>query len=698
MLAALLGAAPAVHAQTRTSNAGAAPQAVLTDAEVDLYARLLAMTDARRVDDGLILDALGSRSAAIRHAATLAIGQVRARAHAPRLIALLTGPDTIAGANAAYALALLRDTANARATASALVGALNGPVIVAREAAWALGEIGSPGAAVIDSVLVAALAPPPAPPLPDTVVSAARAMSPPVEAPAVVPPLSPRVVEVLLLSAAKMRLVPVNAVVPHLRSRDAGVARNAAYALSRTSVPGGVRALSDQVLHRDEELRAHIARGLAKGAAGDTLVSVARRGLDYLAETRYPHVRVNAIRSLATYGPDARLPVIAATRDSNPHVRLVAAQSLVRVMDRDLIRWAWLWESDTSFAYRRTVLEAAMRTGVELPALREWRLSDDWRKRAALATAANAAPSVARAVEIARALTREVDPRVRAAGYSALAQRMDSVPGTLDSLRAALTDRDPVVRATVIGALARRASAADAGRIAAIYRRGLADTVNDSRVAAIRYLASAWRRDSVAFSDSLRSVIAGLPQLPDPEVTAAARGASIFSHWAPAARPERQLDWYRDVVRRFVVPGLSGTRLTAELVTSRGSIMVELFGADAPLTVQSFVTLANDGYFANTRFHRVVANFVVQGGDPTGTGSGGPGYTVRDELNRHRYERGTLGMAHSGPDTGGSQFFLAHAPQPHLDGLHTVFGRATAGLQVLDAIVEGDILREVRIR
>jgi cyclophilin family peptidyl-prolyl cis-trans isomerase len=287
---------------------------------------------------------------------------------------------------------------------------------------------------------------------------------------------------------------------------------------------------------------------------------------------------------------------------------------------------------------------------------------------------------------------------VRAAGYVALAQRMDSVPGTIDSLRAALSDRDPGVRAAILGSLSRRATAADAPRVATVYRRSVADTVNDARVAAIRYLASAWRRDSAAFSDSLKTVIADLPQPPDPEVTAAARSASVFRSWTPVARSTRPLDWYEDVVRRFVLPGLAGTSPRAELVTSRGTIVVELFAVDAPLTVNSFTTLAARGFFADTRFHRVVPNFVAQGGDPTGTGSGGPGYSLRDELNRHRYERGTLGMAHSGPDTGGSQFFIAHAPQPHLDGLHTVFGRVIAGLNVLDAIVEGDRLLEVRLR
>jgi cyclophilin family peptidyl-prolyl cis-trans isomerase len=114
--------------------------------------------------------------------------------------------------------------------------------------------------------------------------------------------------------------------------------------------------------------------------------------------------------------------------------------------------------------------------------------------------------------------------------------------------------------------------------------------------------------------------------------------------------------------------------------------------------VANFVRLARDGYYSNTRFHRVVPNFVAQDGDPTGTGAGGPGYAIRDELNRRRYLRGTLGMALSGPDTGGSQYFVCHAAQPHLDGHYTVFGQLRAGAATLDRIVQGDRITGVRIR
>jgi len=122
---------------------------------------------------------------------------------------------------------------------------------------------------------------------------------------------------------------------------------------------------------------------------------------------------------------------------------------------------------------------------------------------------------------------------------------------------------------------------------------------------------------------------------------------------------------------------------------------LELFAADAPVTVDNFATLARRGYFDGQRFHRVVPNFVVQAGDPRGDGNGGPGHAIRDEMNQHRYVRGTMGMALSGPNTGGSQFFVTHAPQPHLDGGYTVFGQLLSGGDVLDRIVQGD--RIVRI-
>ena len=138
---------------------------------------------------------------------------------------------------------------------------------------------------------------------------------------------------------------------------------------------------------------------------------------------------------------------------------------------------------------------------------------------------------------------------------------------------------------------------------------------------------------------------------------------------------------------------------TAVMETSKGPLTIDLFAADAPMTVNNFVFLARDGFYNGIKFHRVISNFMVQGGDPTGTGSGGPGYKFADETagNPHRHQTGTLSMANAGPNTNGSQFFITHAPQPHLDGKHTVFGQVKTGQDVVNAIRQGDTIQSITI-
>ena len=125
----------------------------------------------------------------------------------------------------------------------------------------------------------------------------------------------------------------------------------------------------------------------------------------------------------------------------------------------------------------------------------------------------------------------------------------------------------------------------------------------------------------------------------------------------------------------------------ATLHTNHGPIEVELFDDDAPKTVENFTKLARDGFYDGVIFHRVIPDFMIQGGDPTGTGTGGPGYQFEDEINEHKVVRGALAMANAGPDTNGSQFFIVTTESaPWLDGKHTVFGRVTDGMDVVDAI------------
>ena len=145
---------------------------------------------------------------------------------------------------------------------------------------------------------------------------------------------------------------------------------------------------------------------------------------------------------------------------------------------------------------------------------------------------------------------------------------------------------------------------------------------------------------------------------------------------------------------------------TATILTSKGTVVAELFDEEAPGTVANFEKLANTNFYDGTRFHRVIPNFMVQGGDPLSrdannprAGTGGPGYAIKCESHRntHKHQAGTLSMAHAGKDTGGSQFFICHSPQPHLDGVHTVFGKVTSGLEIVNRIQKNDVIESIRV-
>lgn len=145
---------------------------------------------------------------------------------------------------------------------------------------------------------------------------------------------------------------------------------------------------------------------------------------------------------------------------------------------------------------------------------------------------------------------------------------------------------------------------------------------------------------------------------------------------------------------------------TATIETSRGTIVADLFDTEVPGTVANFEKLANSNFYDGTRFHRVINNFMIQGGDPLSkepgnprVGTGGPGYKIKCETdkNTHRHVAGTLSMAHAGKDTGGSQFFICHSPQAHLDRKHTVFGQVRTGMDVVNAIKQNDVVTSIRV-
>jgi peptidyl-prolyl cis-trans isomerase B (cyclophilin B) len=152
-----------------------------------------------------------------------------------------------------------------------------------------------------------------------------------------------------------------------------------------------------------------------------------------------------------------------------------------------------------------------------------------------------------------------------------------------------------------------------------------------------------------------------------------------------SAPPEMQID--------------AAKNYTVSIATNRGTIELELYPQHAPQTVNNFVFLARQGFYDGVQFHRVIADFMIQGGDPTGTGRGGPGYKFADELkgNPLKHERCVISMANAGPNTNGSQFFITHVATPHLNGKHTVFGKVTSGEDVVDAIRQGDLMESVTV-
>ena len=655
---------------------------VLAAPDASAYAQLLAVADARIPDTTVVLSAIRSTSAPLRRAGALAAGQVHIRSLAPVLRALLNDTDTTVAARAAFSLDLLRDTAGVQALDSALGGAPT----VAAQAAFALGDIGEASRSVIVRQLAV--------------------------------PHDPLVKAELLLAAAKLRPVPAAPLVAALTDGDACVRWAAAYALTRPRVAAGVRPLlgmlygigistSDASVSAQpaayecapSETRAMIARALAKPATGDSLAADALAALRTLVTDQAPHVRINALRSIATFPDSGTGLLVAATRDSDANVRVAAAQSLSgRQLGPDA--WPVLWSADTGLMYRRSLLESATRARVELPAHREWATAADWRMRAALADAAAQAPTVARATALATPLLRDPDPRVRQSAVGTIATFLDSSTSRADrraTVLASLDDSDFFVRATALLAIADSARASEVPAVLRSYSRAAADSGNDARIAAIRYIANAWRRDSAAFSDDVRRSVAALSASDDPLVRAEAHGISILSTWPGTQGERRDSAWYETIVRDVVSPALRGDLHRARIETSRGPVTLELLAEDAPLTVANFERLARAGYYRNVRFHRVVPNFVAQDGDPRGDGNGGPGYAIRDELNVRRYSRGAVGMALSGPDTGGSQYFLTLSPQPHLDARYTIFARVIEGEAAMDALVQGDTIRDIVI-
>ncbi len=256
--------------------------------------------------------------------------------------------------------------------------------------------------------------------------------------------------------------------------------------------------------------------------------------------------------------------------------------------------------------------------------------------------------------------------------------------------RRSLQAADTVVRSTAADIIGGQApSEANTRTLIDALPRALRD--KDLNDAALSILDALAKQKNAAANEAIKTALTSQDHLIRRRAVALLKtnGAGDFSDRIGTVQTRNQLIDYRRAIARM------GRKVTATLITSRGSFTIEFLPEEAPLTIDNFIQLARRGYFNGQTIPRVVPNFVIQAGDPRGDQNGGPGYSIRCEINEVMFERASVGMALSGKDTGGSQWFVTHSPQPHLDGGYTVFGRVIRGMDVVDSLARGDTIRRV---
>ena len=513
----------------------------------------------------------------------------------------------------------------------------------------------------------------------------------------------------------------------------APLARYAAFASAQT--PEGIRARAIRFLFRfkSDEASAIAAEALASPSPRireEATYDLARRAyaparprLELLVSDPNPQTRANVMSALGRIGSAESLTLlIEALRDPHPWVRTNAVVAISRLaakdrkvierpeMARDAMRVLELLDdpdpgtrasSIDAIGYYSPHSEPARRRLLEIAAN-----GSRWdRELAAGAIAKNLGEekllpadlsgwAKVRVLEAATAISDAVreryahdpDPLVHTQALATIAD--DHVDANLPLIRVGLDDADVIVRGYAIGRYSKSHDASKLATLQAAEQRARSDKQNDARLAAIGSIAEI---DYPEREKVLRALLADR----DPVVRRIA--ADAIEQLLKKPRPQytplpgMRTD-YAEIVEWSRHPH------TATIHMTRGNIQIALLTNDAPVTTWNFAQLARAKYFDNSSFMRVVPNFVIQGGDPRNDMEGSPGFSIRDEINLQKYTRATVGMALSGPDTGGSQFFITHSSQPHLDGGYTIFGRVTAGMTaVVDQTERGDKVETIAI-
>lgn len=432
------------------------------------------------------------------------------------------------------------------------------------------------------------------------------------------------------------------------RDVDAETRWRAAYAVSRWPQPDLAEPLRGLLL-RDADPRARL---FAARALGQLRGEAPLPALQAAARDRDPQVRREAVWALA----QASVTFPSAADDVSPHVRAAAAGALLRPQDERLLRRLL---ADPSPLVRAEAVGTLARVDRGAEALRAKAAAEHWYVRSRALS--ELGPSARAVLE---ASVGDPDPRVASAALESAARSTEAWAAAL--LERAL--RDPVspleLFGTAVDAVKERGDAA----LLPALEAGWAHPARSNPEVAEGMLGAA------------NAVFAKEPALKTPEWEARLSSPPAAAFWGEGAE----------------LPG--GPARSVVLVTERGEVEIQLAPEEAPVHAARFLLSVSSGLYDGTIFHRVVSDFVVQGGDPRGSGWGDAGFTLRDEINRLPFHRGAVGMPKAGPDTGGCQLFVTHVPTPHLDGRYTVFGRVTRGLPVIDALQPGDRIERAYIK
>jgi cyclophilin family peptidyl-prolyl cis-trans isomerase/HEAT repeat protein len=624
----------------------------------------MALEDTRGFDAETLQAAAKSPDAEARARAALCLGRLGDDRGRPLLVALLNDSQASVRATAAFAAGIAQDPSLTSELASRLADA---DPQVAAAAAKAVGHLAAPEGR-------------------DALISAIpRAASPEPKA-------------AILQALWRYADAPsARAAASFASDPDPRVRAGATYALARKPQEASLNALTAALENGDPDTAALAARALGLLGKKESLEPLAA----VLESSKAPLVTnaLLALEAILENNPGSTLSearknrVLTLAGDVNPGYALPALRLLRQFVgaDREALRRVWAIAMTGQGRRRQVALDslvAALRERSK-DALDRAVESREVPLRAAVAESLAFLPQAAAAPYRAR-LANDPEVLVRLALLSSL-KTADAVQENRVFVDRCLADPNAGIRAAAVEALALTTDPAVLPALAAALAASRGESDPDVPIAVLA-AAEKMRGEAAA-----RSLVEAAYKDPRPLVARLARLALVRSFRAEAANlpapvyPGRSPADYAALLAEAARPWV------ARVETARGVFTIRLLGSQAPNTVANFVALARKPYFDGVAIHRVVPNFVVQDGDPTGTGNGGPGYEIRDEINPVPYLRGTVGMALSGPDTGGSQWFVTHSPQPHLDGIYTVFGQVVGGQEVVDRIEQGDRILRVTV-